>query len=303
MKFRRRHPYLFWQIIGWAILLADFGFLVISAMEGFDDWCYPVIVFTFLAGLFIVAGTPVIIKLIKQKITPESDVNAQIQRQISRKVMEISEIRHTGAATFVAIFVMGGILVFLFAAYLLGEYVHLALGFAMLVLMVIEPFLTVIIYKSVSAKKFYVIKNGEKYINAEKPADMRDLFRENPPTLVMTGAPDTAVLNFLRNWAEPYLGGKQNLTIYRVTAQEMCSYARPREYLRYSRPLMQFSARCSYARPREYLSYDDVLLCIPLFALDLKGKEMMFRKECNSIGAFPFITYFYSETAVFDDTK
>ena len=147
--------------------------------------------------------------------------------------------------------------------------------------MVIEPFLTVIIYKSVSAKKFYVIKNGEKYINAEKPADMRDLFRENPPTLVMTGAPDTAVLNFLRNWAEPYLGGKQNLTVYRVTAQEMCSYA----------------------RPREYLSYDDVLLCIPLFALDLKGKEMMFRKECNSIGAFPFITYFYSETAVFDDTK
>ena len=81
MNFRRRHPYLFWQIIGWAILLADFGFLVISAMEGFDDWCYPVIVFTFLAGLFIVAGTPVIIKLIKQKITPESDVNAQIQRR------------------------------------------------------------------------------------------------------------------------------------------------------------------------------------------------------------------------------
>ena len=34
MSFAEKHPYLFWQLIGWGILLIDFVFVVIAVFNG-----------------------------------------------------------------------------------------------------------------------------------------------------------------------------------------------------------------------------------------------------------------------------
>ena len=45
MNFRERHPYLFWELIGWGLLIADFAFAVISFIHSFGEWIFPVIFF------------------------------------------------------------------------------------------------------------------------------------------------------------------------------------------------------------------------------------------------------------------
>ncbi len=38
MSFAEKHPYLFWQLIGWGILLIDFVFVVIAVFNDFGEW-------------------------------------------------------------------------------------------------------------------------------------------------------------------------------------------------------------------------------------------------------------------------
>ncbi len=40
MSFAEKHPYLFWQLIGWGILLVDFVFTVIAIFNDFGEWSY-----------------------------------------------------------------------------------------------------------------------------------------------------------------------------------------------------------------------------------------------------------------------
>ncbi len=40
MSFAEKHPYLFWQLIGWGILLIDFVFVVIAVFNDFGEWSY-----------------------------------------------------------------------------------------------------------------------------------------------------------------------------------------------------------------------------------------------------------------------
>lgn len=58
MSFAKKHPYLFWQLIGWGILLVDFVFTVIAIFNNFGEWSYPIIVFTFIGALFAIIGSP-----------------------------------------------------------------------------------------------------------------------------------------------------------------------------------------------------------------------------------------------------
>ncbi|MCH4859307.1 hypothetical protein LF916_00120 [Bifidobacterium pseudolongum] len=58
MSFEEKHPYLFWQLIGWGILLIDFVFVVIAVFNDFGEWSYPIIVFTFIGALFAIIGSP-----------------------------------------------------------------------------------------------------------------------------------------------------------------------------------------------------------------------------------------------------
>ena len=269
MSFRQRHPYLFWQLIGWGILLADFGFLVIAALCGFGEWCYPIIVFTFIIGLFFVAVSPVIVWLTRRRLIPQNN-NAYNERLFIGKISALLEVRRgVGISVSTAVLAISSIIVFIFAAYILGDRVHLALGFACIVLAVVSPFLILGIYSKSITRSFFTVKNGEKRVEFTIPADLKELLNTNPRTLVITGEPNAVLLNFFYNWLKYYLK-TERLTLYRVPAPDLCHDFQPISQLR----------------------YEDVLLCIPTEQLDLTNeKETFFNNECAIMGALPFSNF------------
>ena len=269
MNFRQRHPYLFWQLIGWGFIVADFVFLVISAMLDFGEWCYPIIVFTALFALMAVIASPFIVHTVYKKAVPQN-THIYVERLMRNKIDAIQLARGNGHPVLVATGAFVSIFVFIFAAYLLGEYVNLALGFVLLALSVAAPFIIIGPYSVARTKKFFTVKNGEKRIDFEYAADPKQLCKRDLRTLVVAGEPDAVLLNFFYNWLRPYLS-TERLTLYRVPTPELC-----RDF-----------------RPINILRYENVLLCIPEEQLDLSTKEklMLFVKECDIMGAFPFSFY------------
>ncbi|MBD5113198.1 MAG: hypothetical protein HDT42_11825 [Ruminococcaceae bacterium] len=269
MGFRQRHPYLFWQLIGWGILLADFGFLVISALCEFGEWCYPIIVFTFIIGLFFVTVSPVIVRLTRRRLIPQNN-DAYTERLFVGKISALLEVRRgVGISVSTAVLAISSIIVFIFAAYILGDRVHLALGFACIVLAVVSPFLILGIYSKSITRSFFTVKNGEKRVEFTIPADLKELLNTNPRTLVITGEPNAVLLNFFYNWLKYYLKTEQ-LTLYRIHAPDLCHDFQPISQLR----------------------YQNVLLCIPTEQLDLTNeKETLFNNECAIMGALPFSNF------------
>ena len=266
MRFAQRHPYLFWQLIGWGLMAADFGFLVISALNDFGEWCYPIIVFTFIGALFAIAASPVIIRFMRRREVPQNS-DEFLEKAIRAKIGELRRARYgAGSEVIAAILAFSSIFVFMFAAYILGDRVHLALGFASMVLALITPFLIIGAYSATVTKKFFTVKNGEKLIDFVTPPDIKQLGNEDPPTFVIRGEPDTVLLNFFRNWLQPYMR-EDRLTMYRITAPELCK---------------------NY-RPSSVLEYGDILLCIPTEQLYLtKENEARFRTECDIMNAIRF---------------
>ena len=269
MGFRQNHPYLFWQLIGWGIMLADAAFLVVSALEDFGEWCYPVIVFTFIAALFVIAVSPLILRLKRRRIIPQNN-DEFTEKLLNGKIAQILNIRYgVGADVISAFLAMGSVIVFIMAAYVLGEHVSLALGFASLVLASASPFIIILIYYKRNSRKFFTVKNGEKHIELTSPADPRVLRETNPRTLIITGEPSDVLLNFFYNWLCYYLKPIENgrLVIYKISAPELCADYSPKDFLR----------------------YEDILFCIPEEQLDLTGERLaLFRRECDAMCAFPF---------------
>lgn len=267
--FRQKHPYLFWQLIGWGILLADFAFLVIAALCEFGEWCYPIIVFTFIGGLFVVAVSPIIVKLSRRRLVPQND-DAGLEQVISGKISALMNARHgVGFDVLGAVLAVSSIIGFIFAAYILGEHVSLALGFACLVLALASPFIIIGIYSKRNANIFFTVKNGEKRVELTLPADLTILGNTNPRTLVIFGEPSAVLLNFFYNWLSYYIRKEngERLVLHRIPAPELCS--------------------CY--EPANFLGYDDVLLCIPEEQLDLTGEKLaLFRRECDIMSALPF---------------
>lgn len=264
--FYQRHPYLFWQLIGWGILLADAAFIVCAAMSDWGEWQYPVMVFTFIAGLFAVAASPFIVRFTRKRDVPQND-SAYTEKLMRAKISAINLVRKKGHEGLVAFFVVFSILFFIYASFLLGEHVHLALGFASLVLALITPFIIIGAYYTKITKSFFAVKNGEKLVDIVPPPDLRTLGGDTP-TLIIAGDPGSMLLNIFYNWLRSYLRGER-LTLYRITAYELCT-----DYT-----------------PSGILNYQDVLFCIPTEQLDLtKEKSELFRRECDVMGALPFIT-------------
>lgn len=278
MGFRQKHPYLFWQIIGWSLMAADAAFLVVSALNDFGEWCYPIIVFAFIIGLFFVAASPVIVRLTRRRLIPQNS-DAYTERLLNGKISALMEARRgAGFGALAAVLVFSSIIVFMFAAYILGDRVHPALGFASMVLALIAPFVILGIHAKSITRSFFTVKNGEKLVNITAVPDLIALGEENPPTLIFSGEPNAVLLNFFRNWLQPYLRGER-LTLYRITASELCRYYRPSNILR----------------------YEDILFCIPKAQLDLtEEKEAVFRRECGIMGALMFGVFAYDENNIAD---
>lgn len=274
MSFKQRHPYLFWQLIGWGIMAADAAFFFVGALNNFGEWSYPIIVFAFIAALFAVAASPFIVRVMRKKNVPQND-SAYTEKIIRAKISAINFARkkgHEGLIAFLAIF---SILFFIFAAYLLGEHVNLALGFASMVLALISPFVIIGSYFTVMTKKFFAVKNGEKLIDIYHPENIKEFYAANTRALVFSGEPDAVLLNFFYNWLRFYLK-TERLTFYRIPAPKLCR---------------GFT-------PAPFLDYDDVLLCIPEEQFDLtKEKSGLFQKECDIMGAFPFSSFVSEENS------
>ena len=269
MNFRQRHPYLFWQLIGWGLILADFVFLVAAAMLDFGEWCYPVIVFTFIAAIMAIGASPFIVHFRYRKAVPNNKYD-YAERLIRSKIEAIQfarKVGHQGLAAFAGMF---SLLFFIGAAYYLGEHVHLALGFASIVLALAAPFIIWGSYSASMTRRFFTVKNGEKLIDLTQPADLKILGREDPRTIVIQGKPDDVLLNFFYNWLRLYLQ-TERLTLYQIPAPDLC-----RDY-----------------QPAGMLRYDYILFCIPEEQLDLlsKDKIMLYRRECDIMGAFPFSSF------------
>lgn len=270
--FRQKHPYLFWQLIGWGILLADFGFLVLSALGDFGEWCYPVIVFTFIGGLFVVVVSPIIVKLKRRRLVPQND-DAVIENVITGKISALMNARRgVGFDVLMAVLAFGSVIGLYFAAYILGERVSLALGFACLVLALAAPFVIIGVYSKSVARKFFTVKNGEKRVELTIPEQLEQLADKNPRTLVIFGEPSAVLLNFFYNWLSYYIRKEngERLVLHKIPAPELC--------------------RC-YSLAN-FLGYDDVLLCIPEEQLDLTGEKLaLFRRECDIMSALPFSVF------------
>ena len=280
MKFRQRHPYLFWQLVGWGLMLADAVFLVVSAVCGFGEWCYPVIVFTFIAAIMAIGASPFIVHFRYQKAVPNNKYD-YAEKLIRSKIEALWYARRIGHPILAAFGGFFSMIFFFFAAYLLGEYVHLALGFASIVMALAVPFIVWGSYSAWMTRKFFAVPNGEKLVDLTRPDDLKMLVRKDPRTIVIEGKPDDVLLNFFYNWLRPYLR-TERLTLYMIPAPELCRDHRPASILRYGH----------------------ILFCIPEEQFDLnKEKAALFSRECDIMSAFPFSSYIEDGGGAAQDMK
>lgn len=277
MKFYQRHPYLFWQLIGWGLMVSDFIFLVVCAIFGFGEWCYPIIAFAFIFALMAIVASPFIVHYARKKAVPQNKQD-YAEKLIRGKIEAIQYERKIGHPILIAFSFFFSILFFIFLAYILGEHIHIALGFAAIPFALAAPFIIWGSYSAAMTKKFFTVKSGEKRIEFTQPADLKRLGAEDPRTLVISGEPDAVLLNFFYNWLRLYLQ-TEYLILYRIPAPELC-----RDF-----------------QPAGVLKYEDILLCIPEEQLDLtKEKAGLFSRECDIMGAFPFSVFVVDNNGIAD---
>lgn len=274
MSFLQRHPYLFWQLVGWCLALVDFVFLVIAVFNDFGEWSYPVIVIMFIAALFAVLGSPFFVYFSRKTQVPRTDPSAESQR-IRNGVAAIVRLRGKPGFVLVNLLfpVLFGALIVL--TYQLGEHGHIFLGFVSMVAMVVMPFVFYSQYFSVLERRFMACADGARMVTMRSVDDMSfyylsDLRVTHMPLLPLPNAPSGAMLDFLYNWLRRYLTDDR-LTLIRLTAAD----------LRRVGCVIVNEEKTGLVDP------DSPLIAIPERQLDLGGdNRTQFDKECNALGVF-----------------
>ena len=109
MSFAEKHPYLFWQLIGWGILLVDFVFTVIAIFNDFGEWSYPIIVFTFIGALFAFIGSPCCLYAKRATRMPQAR-SPEEDRAVRSKLTAVAMARKTPQAALLgALVVLAGV--------------------------------------------------------------------------------------------------------------------------------------------------------------------------------------------------
>lgn len=271
--FRKNHPYLFWQLIGWGVILLDAGVAVLGALNDAGEWIYPVVVFTFIAGIALVVTTPILVWLKRKNMLPDSADDNE-KRLLQRRILQVETVRNArnsrGALT--VILSLLSILGPFFLAYILGEYVHIALGVLCLGLSFACPFMLIAISSTRTVKRFYKVEHGEKLFDFTEPQNLESLFASEAITLILPKEPTAATLNFLYNWLCDYLYGR------RISAHLL--------------PVSELPLNLSVID--EIFGEDfcgQFFLCIPLENLrnpaELGDLAERFLRECGAVGAFP----------------
>lgn len=271
--FRKNHPYLFWQLIGWGVILLDAGVAVLGALNDAGEWIYPVVVFTFIAGIALVVTTPILVWLKRKNMLPDSADDNE-KRLLQRRILQVETVRNArgsrGALT--VILSILSILGPFFLAYILGEYVHIALGVLCLGLSFAFPFWMIATSSTRTVKRFYKVEHGEKRFDFTEPSDLDSLFASEAITLILPKKPTAATLNFLYNWLCDYLYGRR-ISAHLLSVSEL--------------PL-------NLSVIDEIFGEDfcgQFFLCIPLENLrnpaELGDLAERFLRECGAVGVFP----------------
>lgn len=156
MSFAEKHPYLFWQLIGWGILLVDFVFTVIAIFNDFGEWSYPIIVFTFIGALFAIIGSPCCLYATRATRVPQAR-SPEEDRAIRNKLTAVAMARKTPQAALLGALVVAAAVVLAGVTYVLGMRGHMLIGFAMMVVMVVVPFVILAKYQDAPDDLFLAI--------------------------------------------------------------------------------------------------------------------------------------------------
>ena len=156
MSFAEKHPYLFWQLIGWGILLIDFVFVVIAVFNAFGEWSYPIIVFPFIGALFAIIGSPCCLYATRATRVPQAR-SPEEDRAIRNKLTAVAMARKTPQAALLGALVVAAAVVLAGVTYVLGMRGHMLIGFAMMVVMVVVPFVILAKYQDAPDDLFLAI--------------------------------------------------------------------------------------------------------------------------------------------------
>lgn len=183
MTFRRKHPYLFLELIGFGILLLDGIFTFIAGLlELFCDPVYMIIVLAAMAAGFIILVSPAIVFLIRKKGDSRKFDNMAIHLcSTSRK--------YRWQTIFICFFC-----VFLFVA-VAGASAYIGLPF-LAFLGVYPAALVYIPWTKYMLKNFYGDKEAEKHCNLINVADADFFDRVDINTALSSFGPQFGTFSF-----------------------------------------------------------------------------------------------------------
>lgn len=272
MSFAEKHPYLFWQLIGWGILLVDFVFTVIAIFNDFGEWSYPIIVFTFIGALFAIIGSPCCLYAKRATRMPQAR-SPEEDRAVRSRLTAVAMARKTPHAALVGALAVTAVVVLAGVTYALGMHGHVLLGFVMMVAMVVVPFVIVAKYQEVQCRRFMKVERAAQFVDVESnpwALYRPDVRRLHAPLVPVPTGYGTATLDVLYNWLRDYLMAER-LALIQYSANDLRNVG--------------FVAVDDNGTPLD--AADGLFLAIPEHQLDLSGgKREQFEKECCAVGAF-----------------
>lgn len=138
------------------ILLIDFVFVVIAVLNDFGEWSYPIIVFTFIGALFAIIGSPCCLYATRATRVPQAR-SPEEDRAIRNKLTAVAMARKTPQAALLGALVVAAAVVLAGVTYVLGMRGHMLIGFAMMVVMVVVPFVILAKYQDAPDDLFLAI--------------------------------------------------------------------------------------------------------------------------------------------------
>ncbi len=211
VKFHKKHPYLFFQLIGWGFLIFAFIYMLCN-LDGFEyDYQYALFVLPALIGAVNITITPPVIFLQRRNLR-DTEKNKWIYELQTRKHMPLE-------------MTMGLSIVFIFIACVL---IFLFCG--CLYLLPISPFLAAApyyMYRNIVKKRFFKIPNGEKYCSIHELTKLDEiLFLEKTPAIAYLNVePNAENLNMLFNFYNSCSALKQKeINIYCFEYSLLCKH-------------------------------------------------------------------------------
>lgn len=252
----------------------DFVFVVVAVFNDFGEWSYPLIVFTFLAALFAVLGSPFLIYFSRRAKIAHTRSSAE-ECVIRNDIAAIVRLRRKPGFVFVNL-----LFALLFAGLVvltdqLGVHDHVLLGFVSMVAMVVVPFVVYAQYFSILERRFMAGADGASIVHMSRvdnmsfyyPSDLRSM---HMPMLQLPTEPSDVMLDFLYNWLRRYLM-TDRLTLIHLTVSD----------------LRRVGCVLVDGDGMGLVDPGCPLIAIPERQLDLDdGNRAQFDKECAALGVF-----------------